>query len=233
MDKELLDKEISIDWGKAKMKPIKIREFTSGEIKTNSYMITDKDSFCIIIDPGENPDQLIQSIYGQKVDYILLTHCHYDHIAGLNELKKYTDAAVVVHHSEAKWLLDPYLNGSTILTNSPFVSDYPDILLNGEELIKCGSITIKAIHTPGHTPGSTCFLINNHYLFTGDTLLAGIVGPTNIPFGDRESLIDSIKNKLFSLSDDILVYPGHGQKTSIEFERNHNLLPNIKVKHKF
>lgn len=71
------------------------------------------------------------------------------------------------------------------------------------------------------------------YLFTGDTLLAGIVGPTNIPFGDRESLIDSIKNKLFSLSDDILVYPGHGQKTSIEFERNHNLLPNIKIKHKF
>jgi hydroxyacylglutathione hydrolase len=217
------------------MKPIKIMQFTSGELKTNSYIITDKDSFCIIIDPGENPDQLIQNIYDQKVevDYILLTHCHYDHIAGLNVLKKYTpDATVVVHHSEAEWLLDPNLNCS-IQTNSPIVSDYPDILLKGDELIKCGSITIKAIHTPGHTPGSTCFLINNHYLFTGDTLLAGIVGPTNIPFGDRESLIDSIKNKLFSLSDDILVYPGHGQKTSIEFEKNHNLLPNIKIINKF
>jgi hydroxyacylglutathione hydrolase len=215
------------------MKPIKIMQFTSGELQNNSYMITDKDSFCIVIDPGENPDKLIQNIYDQKVDYILLTHCHYDHIAGLNELKKYTDAPVVVHHSEARWLLDPNLNCSTVLTNSSFVSDYPDILLNGEELIKCGTITIKVIHTPGHSPGSTCFLINNHYLFTGDTLLASMVGPTNIPFGDRESLLDSIINNLFSLSDDILVYPGHGKTTSIGFERNHNPLPNIKVKHKF
>lgn len=185
--------------------PIKVMTFISGKLKNNSYIVT---------------------------DYILLTHCHFDHILGLNEIKKYTDAPVVAHHSEADWLIDPDLNGSN-LTKNRVVSEYPDILLNGDESLTCGSITIKVIHTPGHSPGSTCFLINDHYLFTGDTLLTGMVGPTNIPFGDRELLVDSIRNKLFSLAGDILVYPGHGRETSIEYERKHNLLPNIKVKYHF
>ncbi len=210
------------------MKPINIQQFTLGNLKTNSYVITDDESFCIIIDPGENPHELIQYISERKVDYILLTHCHYDHIAGLNLLKNYTDASVIVHHLEAEWLLDPELNRSA-QTNKPVESEWPDVLLNGDELIQCGSFNIKAIHTPGHSPGSTCFLLGNDYLFTGDTLLAGIVGPTNLPFGNREVLKDSIKNKLYRLSGDITIYPGHGEVTSLEFEKEHNLLPNIKA----
>ena len=113
------------------------------------------------------------------------------------------------------------------------VCDHPDILLNGDEWITCSSTTIKVIHTPGHSPGSTCFLINDRDLFTGDTLLAGTVGPTNIPFGDRDLQIQSIKDKLFSLADDMVVYPGHGRKTMLEYEKKHNVLPNIKVKYHF
>jgi hydroxyacylglutathione hydrolase len=205
----------------------KIKSFTSGKLKSNSYIITDDDTYCIIIDPGEKPQELIKHIGSLPVAYIFITHSHYDHISGLNELKNYTDASVVVHHSEAEWLVDPKLNRS-IQTSVPIVSEWPDILLNGDELVQCGSLTIKAIHTPGHTPGSTCFLVDNQYLFTGDTLLAGIIGPTNLPYSDRNMLKRSIKEKLFTLNEDIIVYPGHGQKTTIGFERENNLLPNIK-----
>lgn len=210
------------------MEELVIQRFTLGNLKTNSYVVSDEKSFCIVIDPGENPSKLFQYIGNRKVDYILLTHCHYDHFAGLKLLKKNTDALVVVHHLEAEWLLDPVLNGSA-KTNMPIISEWPDILLNGDELIQCGSLRIKAIHTPGHTPGSTCFLINETYLFTGDTLLAGVVGPTNLPFGDRELLKESIKNKLFSLPGDGIIYPGHGETTTLEFERNYNLMPNMKA----
>lgn len=212
------------------MGSLKIHKFTLGGLQTNSYIITDEKSFCVIIDPGDSPQELIEFIANRKVDYILLTHCHYDHIAGLNVVKKYTDASVIVHHSEAEWLSDPVLNLSE-QTNFHIISEWPDILLNGNEIIQCGALTIKAIHTPGHTPGSTCFLLNQKYLFTGDTLLAGIVGPTNLPYSDRELLKSSIKSQLYSLEGDITIYPGHGETTTLSYERENNLMPNIKAFH--
>jgi len=212
------------------MKPITIQCFTLGELHTNSYVVTDDETFSIIIDPGENPFEIMDFVRKRKVDYILLTHCHFDHIAGLTLVKEYTDASVVVHQSEAEWLLDPSLNRS-IETKSPIVSEWPDILLQGDELIQCGALTIKAIHTPGHSPGSTCFLLNGKYLFTGDTLLSGVVGPTNIPFGDRDRLKDSIRSRLFCLPGEISIYPGHGVNSNIAFERSNNLLPNMKNFH--
>jgi hydroxyacylglutathione hydrolase len=212
------------------MKPLTIQRFTLGELHTNSYVVTDDETFSIIIDPGENPFEMMEYVRKRKVDYILLTHCHFDHIAGLTMVKDFTDASVVVHQSEAEWLLDPSLNRS-IETISPIVSEWPDILLHGDELIQCGALTIKAIHTPGHSPGSTCFLLNGKYLFTGDTLLSGVVGPTNIPFGDRDKLKSSIRSKLFCLPGEISIYPGHGGNSTIEFERSNNLLPNMKKFH--
>jgi len=133
----------------------------------------------------------------------------------------------VVHQSEAEWLLDPELNRS-IETKKLIINEWPDILLQGDEIIQCGALSIKAIHTPGHSPGSTCFLLNGKYLFTGDTLLSGVVGPTNLPFGDRDRLKDSIKSKLFRLPGEIEIFPGHGEASTIDFEKNNNLLPNMK-----
>lgn len=209
------------------MNDVYIQRFILGELKTNGYVITDDHSFCVIIDPGEDPHEIIQMIRKRKVDYILLTHSHHDHIAGLNSIKEYTDAPVVVHHLEADWLLDPQLNQSS-KRSKPIISQWPDILLNGDEIIQCGSTFIKAIHTPGHSPGSTCYLFNHQILFSGDTLLAGIVGPTQLPFGDRELLKKSIREKLFQLPGDITVYPGHGKNTTILYEKEHNIFPNIK-----
>jgi len=209
------------------MKPLNIKRFRLGDLNTNSYVVTDDETFCIIIDPGENPFEIIDFVKKRKVEYILLTHGHFDHIAGLKILTKFTDASVVVHQSEAEWLLDPELNRS-IETKKLIINEWPDILLQGDEIIQCGALSIKAIHTPGHSPGSTCFLLNGKYLFTGDTLLSGVVGPTNLPFGDRDRLKDSIKSKLFRLPGEIEIFPGHGEASTIDFEKNNNLLPNMK-----
>ncbi|WP_423797924.1 MBL fold metallo-hydrolase [Neobacillus sp. SAB-20_R2A] len=210
------------------MEPLKIHCFTSGKLQTNSYVISDlEDTFCIVIDPGENPDEMIEFIGSRKIEYILLTHSHYDHISGLNILKKITDASVIVHSSEAEWLMNPSLNLSS-KDHSVIVCEWPDILLNGGETIHCHSFSINAIHTPGHTPGSVCYLINGSYLFTGDTLLAGAAGPSNLPYGNRELLKASIAQRLFCLANDIVIYPGHGGKSSIGFEKSHPVLPHIK-----
>ena len=209
------------------MKPLIIKKFTTGRLRSNTYVIKDGESFCIVIDPGEHPEEFIRYIGKNKIDYILLTHCHYDHISGLNTLRRHTDASVVVHQAEADWLLDSNLNRS-MQTEHPFICEWPDVLLNGEELIKCGPHTIKVIHTPGHSPGSVCYLINDNYLFSGDTLLAGLVGPTNLPFSDRDLLKHSVINSLFTLDSHIKVYPGHGEESSIGLEKEFNLLPNIK-----
>lgn len=209
------------------MKPLSVEKFTFGKLQSNSYAVTDEESFCIIIDPGENPQALLNYIRHRKVDYILLTHGHYDHIAGVNEIKGATDASVVIHHSEADFLIDPMLNLSQG-KEKPVICEWPDILLNGDELVKCGSLSVKVIHTPGHSPGGVCYLLNDHYLFTGDTLLAGLIGPTNLPSGNRDQLKASIMNELFKLPDDVILYPGHGEKSVIGTEKETNQFPNLK-----
>ncbi|OLO36955.1 hypothetical protein BTR23_14510 [Alkalihalophilus pseudofirmus] len=212
------------------MNQLIIRAFPLGELQTNCYVVTDVEgTFCIVIDPGEEPNDVIEYIGNKKVDFIFLTHCHHDHIAGLNTVKKYTNAPVVTHHLEAEWLLQPSLNLSDNHEN-PIISDWPDILLSGEEMLKCGSSMMKVIHTPGHSPGSVSYLLEN-YLFSGDTLLNGFIGPTEIPYGNRDLIKKSIKETLFQLDESIEVYPGHGKSTTIGNEKKYNLLPNLKIFH--
>jgi hydroxyacylglutathione hydrolase len=210
------------------MKPLKIYCFTSGKLQTNSYVISDhEDTYCIVIDPGETPHEMMEFIGSKKIEYILLTHSHHDHIAGVNYLKKLTDASVIVHGLEAEWLINPNLNQS-INTSASIICKWPDILLNGGETVHCDSFSIKAIHTPGHTPGSVSYLFNERYLFTGDTLLAGAAGPSNLPYGNRELLKASIAERLFCLADNIVIYPGHGGQSTIGFEKSHPVLPHIR-----
>lgn len=205
-----------------------INTFPLGRLQTNCYVLTNENgSFYIVVDPGDSSESVVEFLKKKTVDYILLTHCHYDHIAGLNTLKKYFDAPVIVHYSEAHWLTEPALNLSEFKSN-PICCEWPEILLHGDEIIKCDSHNIRVIHTPGHSPGSVSYVIGQ-FVFTGDTLMAGLIGPTTLPHGNREQLILSIKEKLFNLHDDMIVLPGHGGRTTIGNEKKFNQFPRVKT----
>lgn len=201
-----------------------VRCFVSRRLQSNCYVLTSSDT-CVVIDPGEVTEDLLTYLNGRDVDYILLTHGHYDHIAGVKNLKRFTDAQVGIHRIEARWLLDPVLNRSSN-TFKDIYCDWPDILFEGDEVVQCASISIKILFTPGHSPGSISYLIENKFVFTGDTLFSGFVGPTHLPQSNRKMLKNSIQKKLYTLPNDVIVYPGHGKKTTIKFEKRNNTIPN-------
>ena len=169
----------------------------------------------VIIDPGNNPEDIMEAINQNniKVKAILLTHGHFDHISSVEEIKEQTEALVYCHEQEKQFLEDSSLNLSG-MRRVKEVKFSPDGLLGDN--IFC----FKVIHTPGHTPGCVCYYDEeNGIIFTGDTLFKNAVGRTDLPLSDHGALVKAVKEKLFSLPDDTVVYPGHGESTSIGGEK--------------
>jgi len=188
----------------------------------NCYLVFDDDKNGIIIDPGSESDEIEQVIndFGVTVSHIFLTHCHYDHIGGLSELRKNLNAKVYASFECNQNIQNPNVNMS-ILQHKILKEEPCDEILNDGTLIKVGNLEIKTITTPGHTNGGVCFLIDDH-LFSGDTLFLRSVGRCDLPKGDEETLKKSIKEKLYTLDDDIIVHPGHGNDTKIYYEKWYN-----------
>lgn len=193
------------------MTSITVKQFTSGQLNNNCYVLVDNTANSgIIIDPGEGCGEVLVFCRELKVEYILVTHCHWDHVANLSELRSLTKAKVVVHQDETCWL-----------------PVKPDVVIKEDGPLGWGEKIISVIHNPGHSPGGLSYLVAG-YVFTGDTLMAGLVGPTEIPGSNRQQLIQSVKQKLFTLEEDLVVYPGHGPATTIGYEKTHNCFPRIK-----
>lgn len=190
----------------------------------NSYILWDeKTKEGAIIDPGYDFYLIEKALEEDGIDpkFILLTHSHGDHIGAIKELKdKYEDLKVYVHKDEEQMLMDPVLNLSKLTQMEP-VSVKADETFEDGRVFVLGDTEIKAIHTPGHSPGGTCYLVGNT-LFSGDTLFKLSVGRSDFYLGDQDQLINSIKTKLLSLADDTAVYPGHGPATTIGQERERN-----------
>jgi glyoxylase-like metal-dependent hydrolase (beta-lactamase superfamily II) len=203
---------------------IKIDAFSLGPLQTNAYLLSRPDeNKGIIIDPGMNPKSLLKRIDGMEIEAILLTHAHFDHIGGVDEIRKLKKCPVYLHDAEADWLTNANRNGSTKWPElgGPIVTDPAEYALDEGQVLKLLGLELKVFHTPGHSPGSVSFLLGPH-LFGGDVLFRLSVGRTDLPGGRNEELMDSIHGKLFKLPDETIVYPGHGPKTTIGYERENN-----------
>ncbi len=200
-----------------------IKRFIAGRLENNIYLVLDeKSSEAVLIDATQDLPEIQKAVkdLGVKVKYILLTHGHFDHILGLNSLKKSLNAPAVICKDDL--VISDNINEFTRLFGLPdsVPPKYDMYIKDGDEIL-LGSYKIKVIHTPGHTEGGVCYLVDGK-LFSGDTLFRGSVGRTDLFGGNFGKLSDSIKNKLFKLDDKIEVFPGHGDMTTIGFEKKYN-----------
>lgn len=190
----------------------------------NTYIVYDETSKDgVVIDPGCG-DNLINEFVNKNnisLKYILLTHCHYDHISDVKALKKKYDIKIVSGEKCAENLPNSDINLSEPGLGYKLTENI-DIALGDNESINLSGISFKCIYTPGHTSCSVCYLCDNN-LFSGDTLFLRSVGRWDLPTGDQATLEKSIPERIYTLADEINVFPGHGNKTSVGYEKKFNL----------
>ncbi len=200
-----------------------IKELVVGPLMANCFICgCSKTKEAVVIDPGGDADTILLSLADSKlkVKYIINTHGHFDHVSANGKMKAATGADILIHPLDAP-MLEKLSSNAAFFGVSVENSPPCDQTLEEGDTVSFGDITLKIIHTPGHTPGGIS-LYTNGIVFVGDTLFAGSIGRTDFPGGDFNTLISSIKTKLFNMEDDIRVFSGHGPETSIGVEKRHN-----------
>lgn len=207
---------------------ISIKSFTFNPVQENTYVLFNEDKDCAIIDPGcyfGNERRALTDFISANqlsVKLLLNTHCHLDHIFG-NKYVFETYHALLHIHTKEKQVLDyGPLSGKS--WGLPF-DNYSAGLEYFQEgdIISIGSDLLKVLYTPGHSPGHVCFYSEaQQFVIGGDVLFRMSIGRTDLPGGDHQTLLDSIRRELFTLPDEVKVYPGHGEETTIGFEKANN-----------
>lgn len=203
---------------------MKVEKFVTGIISTNCYLAVNEETRqTAVIDPAACPSYLMGHIKseGLKIEAVLLTHGHFDHIMGLDGFLKEYDVPVYLHRDDEQLIKDPGLNQSGVYTSGYTFGSATYIEDN--ETLKTAGFEFKVLHTSGHTPGGVCYYAEaEKVLFSGDTLFQSSVGRTDFPLGSMSDLVRGIREKLMVLPDDVLVYPGHMGETTIGYEKSHN-----------
>lgn len=203
---------------------IKQVKFLAGIYAANSYVVFDDNSKdAIIIDLGGDHKDIEDYLTNNKLNLktLLLTHGHADHIAGVPFLKKDTNVDVYIHESDVELVEDASKNFSDSMAMGP-IEFSPDYTFRDGDILNFGTIKVKVLSTPGHTKGSVLF-ITDVGAFTGDTLFRQSIGRSDLYGGNEAEIMNSLRNIVMSLPDDMECFPGHGPKTSIGYERNHNM----------
>lgn len=196
-----------------------IEKLEVGPLATNCYIVgSDSGGQGMIVDPGDEAGKILGEVkkLGLDIKYIVLTHGHPDHAGALKGVKEATGADIAIHANDARTLNDRLL--STILGFTYNPTPALDRLIGDGDVINVGELGFTVIHTPGHTPGSICLLVEG-VLFSGDTLFHYGIGRADLPGGSYLQLVDSIRKRLMVLDDKVVVYPGHGPETTIGTER--------------
>lgn len=201
---------------------MKITYYAVGAMGTNCYIVSDDNGRAAIIDPGGDAKRLMDDVKlnNLTVDLILLTHAHFDHIMAAEELRAATGAQLCVGAGDAPMLFDAQYNLSAMVFPTQAVSLTADRLLTDGDVVTFGDATLTVMETAGHTRGSVCY-IGDEVLFSGDTLFAGSIGRTDLPGGDMTVMRRSLM-RLSQIEGNYTVYPGHGEETSLAFQKAAN-----------
>jgi glyoxylase-like metal-dependent hydrolase (beta-lactamase superfamily II) len=194
----------------------------SGQINTNCYLVYDESTLkAIVIDPGLDPKTVIEKIKELKLipELLVNTHGHFDHIYADDDIRSKYHTPLAVSKDEVDMLEDPELNASAFYNASVRVLK-PEMLLTDGEIVKTSFTEFKVIHTPGHTKGCICLLFDK-FLITGDTLFKMDVGRTDLKTSSHDELVESL-GKLKKLDPSLIIYPGHGQSSTLDEEIKNN-----------
>jgi glyoxylase-like metal-dependent hydrolase (beta-lactamase superfamily II) len=203
--------------------PLEIVAIPNGAFQENCYLVFDPDQpDTVLVDPGEETDRFLSEAAARdrSITAIWLTHAHIDHISGVGEIRRATGAPILLHPDD----LPHYRQLPRQAQLFGFRVDpppEPDRLIKDRDQLRIGNVTVEVRHAPGHTPGHVCFVAPGVVL-AGDVLFAGSIGRTDLPGGEHQTLLSSIRRELLTLPDETLVYPGHGPVTTIGEERRTN-----------
>jgi hydroxyacylglutathione hydrolase len=202
---------------------VNVETFIVGPIEVNCYIVTcKKTNKAAVIDPGDNAADILKVVRSRSLDieYILLTHGHFDHLGGVARIKKATNATVLMNKDD-QYMVETAAQQAKLF-GLPVPGEFDvDRFVDESDIIEIGNLKASILTTPGHSKGSVCYLFDKS-VFVGDTLFYGGVGRTDLEGGSFEQLVHSIKSKLFTLSDDVKVYCGHGPSTTIGREKKYN-----------
>ncbi|QGM81013.1 MBL fold metallo-hydrolase [Otariodibacter oris] len=196
-----------------------------GAFQQNCSVVWDNNKNAVIIDAGDEAEKIIKFVESQqlKVDKLVITHGHLDHIMAVEPLKKYFDVEVFGSHQDDEPLFEQLPTICQEYGFPPVPAFLPDYWLNESDNLSVGELTFSIRHLPGHAPGHVGFFdFNNKIAFTGDVLFRNSIGRTDLFGGNFEQLIDTIHSKLFDLADDFIIIPGHGAHTTIGQEKKSN-----------
>jgi len=204
---------------------VQIRQLTLGPLQTNCYIVgCEETQLAAVIDPAWDGQAIVATAEsdGWEISHILLTHCHFDHIGGLQSTKQATQAPIYVHPDAIVTLQDATMSAAFFGLRIPDPPE-PDHLLSPGQMVEIGRLKFRTLYTPGHAPGHVCFHLPEYrVIFDGDVLFNGGIGRTDVPGGDYEALMNSISSELLPLPDETRVFSGHGSPTTIGQERRTN-----------